>query len=43
MQDLFMDDLNKGSNMDQRVALVEINVQHSTEAKCYPLMAVHNK
>lgn len=43
MQDLFMDDLDKGSNMDQRVAQVEINVQHSTDVKCYPLLAIHNE
>ena len=43
MQDLCVDDLKKGSNMDKRVAQVEINVQHSTEDKYYSLVAVHNK
>ena len=43
MQDLCMDDLDKGSNMDQRVAYVERNVQHSLGGKCYPLVAVQDK
>lgn len=43
MPDLIMDDLDMGSNIDQRVTQLEINVQQSIEVKCYSFVAVKNK